>query len=155
MIFINEVSVMKVIKGLAVLFFLSSCFSFTATGQIYTVVIKLENFVPDEGQMMVGFYGDASNYLQEPTHAHIVDTKAIKGDEIVVEGIPKGTYAISLLQDENRNGLMDKGFLGIPKESFGFSNNPSIFAGAPSFEESRVEIASNLELVIKLRSLGL
>ena len=37
--------------------------------------------------------------------------------------IPPGTYAIKLHIDEKENWVLDKYFLGIPKEQYGTSNN--------------------------------
>jgi uncharacterized protein (DUF2141 family) len=46
--------------------------------------------------------------------------------------IEKGTYAIAVLHDENGNGRPDW-VLVIPKEGFGFSRNPVVRTGPPSF----------------------
>lgn len=52
-----------------------------------------------------------------------------------------GAYGLALYHDENANGKVDKNGLGIPKEGFGFSNNPRIFFSAPSFKKVRVVIS--------------
>jgi uncharacterized protein (DUF2141 family) len=62
--------------------------------------------------------------------------------KVIFENVPYGVYAVSVLHDENSNGKMDKGFLGIPKEGFGASNNPEIKMGPPSFSDSRFDLAS-------------
>jgi uncharacterized protein (DUF2141 family) len=59
---------------------------------------------------------------------------------VVFENVPYGTYAVSVLHDENGNGKMDKVFPGIPKEGFGTSNNPKLKMGPPSFSDSRFEL---------------
>jgi uncharacterized protein (DUF2141 family) len=69
--------------------------------------------------------------------------------KVIFENVPWGAYAISVLHDENGNGKMDKGFLGIPKEGFGVSNNPEIKMGPPSFSESRFELKST-ELMLNI-----
>jgi uncharacterized protein (DUF2141 family) len=50
-----------------------------------------------------------------------------------------GNYALALLHDENGNGRMDT-FAMVPKEGFGFSNNPKIRFGAPRFAETRFAV---------------
>jgi uncharacterized protein (DUF2141 family) len=50
--------------------------------------------------------------------------------------IPPGAYALSAIHDENGNGRLDTS-LGIPREGFGFSNNPHIWFGPPSFAAAR------------------
>lgn len=49
--------------------------------------------------------------------------------------VPAGTYAISLIHDENANGRMDMR-LFVPREGFGFSRNPAIRMGPPSFSSA-------------------
>ena len=46
--------------------------------------------------------------------------------------VKPGTYAISLLHDENGNGKADKS-LFIPKEGFGFSRDAKVKMGPPKF----------------------
>lgn len=48
--------------------------------------------------------------------------------------LPKGDYAIALFQDANSNGILDKNFLGIPKEKYGFSGK-KVF-GKPDFSDA-------------------
>lgn len=48
-----------------------------------------------------------------------------------------GAYGLALYHDENANGKIDRNGLGIPKEGFGFSNNPRIFLSAPGFAKVR------------------
>lgn len=52
-----------------------------------------------------------------------------------------GTYALSLFHDENGNARLDT-FAAIPREGFGFSRNPRIRFGPPSFTQVAFPIAS-------------
>ena len=54
--------------------------------------------------------------------------------------LPHGEYAIAVFVDLNGNGKMDKNFLGIPKEQYGFSNNVMGKMAAPSFEQAKIEV---------------
>jgi uncharacterized protein (DUF2141 family) len=60
--------------------------------------------------------------------------------------LPQGTYALTALHDENGNGKLDT-FLGIPREGFAFSNNPSIGFGPPKYERVRFSIGPTRALV--------
>jgi uncharacterized protein (DUF2141 family) len=51
-----------------------------------------------------------------------------------------GDYALLILHDENSNGRVDK-TLGIPREGVGFSRNPRLFMGPPSFQAVRFPVA--------------
>jgi uncharacterized protein (DUF2141 family) len=48
--------------------------------------------------------------------------------------VPAGTYAIASFHDANGDRKLNTA-LGIPKEGFGFSRNPSIKPRAPRFDE--------------------
>jgi uncharacterized protein (DUF2141 family) len=53
--------------------------------------------------------------------------------------VKAGTYALLVVHDENRNGRLDM-TLGIPREGFGFSNNPAMKPRAPKWEEIRFTV---------------
>lgn len=54
----------------------------------------------------------------------------------VFDNVEPGTFAVTLMHDENGNGTMDTGVFGIPTERYGFSNNPRPFLRAPTFKEA-------------------
>lgn len=54
-------------------------------------------------------------------------------------GIPAGAYALAVIHDENGNGRLDR-MLAIPREGFGFSRNPRIRMGPPSYDEVRFNV---------------
>ena len=59
---------------------------------------------------------------------------------MVFRDLPPGVYAVSVRHDENLNGKLDTNFLGIPKEGYGASNNPSKKLREPTFDEGRIEL---------------
>lgn len=67
--------------------------------------------------------------------------------------LPPGTYAISVMHDENDNRKLDKNLLGIPTEGYGVSNNHTHAMSSPTWEESRfvVEGGKSIALAITLR----
>ena len=66
--------------------------------------------------------------------------------------IPAGRYALKVYHDANGNDRLDKGLFGIPKERYGFSNNPKVRGGMPPFERSAFEVGSAPEAqTIRLR----
>ena len=58
--------------------------------------------------------------------------KANAASSVVFVGAAPGTYALSLIHDENGNGKLDTA-MAIPREGFGFSRNPKIAFGPPKF----------------------
>jgi uncharacterized protein (DUF2141 family) len=53
-----------------------------------------------------------------------------------------GKYAVSVMHDENGNGKLDSNILGIPKEGYGFSNNPRVMR-KPTFDEASIELGAS------------
>jgi uncharacterized protein (DUF2141 family) len=71
---------------------------------------------------------------------------------VTFSDIPFGNYALTLYHDENTNGKFDMGLLGIPQEGFGFSRNPSVWKGAPKFEQASFEFTADshfVEVIVK------
>jgi uncharacterized protein (DUF2141 family) len=64
--------------------------------------------------------------------------------DIAFDGLPRGDYAIAVIHDENGNGKLDT-FAGIPKEGFGFSRNPIITFGPPSFKAARFTVSGDAD----------
>ena len=62
-----------------------------------------------------------------------------------------GDYAVSLIHDENGNGKLDTNFLGIPKEGVGFSKNPKISFGPPTYAATRFDVAADTVEPIRMK----
>ncbi|UVO55428.1 DUF2141 domain-containing protein [Sphingomonas sp. SUN039] len=77
---------------------------------------------------------------------------AAQAGSIVFTDVVPGTYAIALVHDENANNKMDTGFMGLPKEGFGFSRNPAIIMGPPRFSGASFVVgAGRAETAIKVK----
>lgn len=58
-----------------------------------------------------------------------------------------GKYGVVVLHDENKNEKLDRNFLGVPTEGFGFANNPPVFLKAPSFAQAAVDVTCPLTTI--------
>ena len=54
--------------------------------------------------------------------------------------LPSGDYGVAAIHDENSNAKLDKNLLGIPKEGFGFANNPHVGWGPAPFKAALVHV---------------
>lgn len=54
-----------------------------------------------------------------------------------LDSLPYGDYAIKLFHDEDQDDKLDKNFIGIPREQYGFSNDARGRFGPPKFEKAR------------------
>ena len=69
----------------------------------------------------------------------------------IFKNLEPAKYAAVVIQDLNDNKTLDTNFMRIPKEPYGFSNNPSTTFGPPSFEGASFEVSGNLEIEIQLK----
>lgn len=76
--------------------------------------------------------------------------KANAGGTISFADVPPGTYALSLIHDENANGKLDTS-LAIPSEGFGFSRNPKITFGPPKFKAASFALAGAGKQTVKMK----
>ncbi|WP_425638171.1 DUF2141 domain-containing protein [Algoriphagus yeomjeoni] len=56
--------------------------------------------------------------------------------------VPAGKYAIIVFHDHDENGQIRKNKIGYPVDNFGFSNNPSLLFGVPSFEKCSQKVTA-------------
>ena len=104
------------------------------------------------GRILIAVFNDPKEFPDKKAFLNkIIPVTNESSEQVVKIELPLGNYAISAFLDENNNDVLDKNFLGIPKERFGFSNNPSIGTGAPGFHECEVEVhEGNPKFEIKL-----
>lgn len=113
------------------------------------VKVKIENIKHFEGSIKIALYNQEDHFLSKEIASDgksIVDSNL----EFTFDGLPGGTYAISVFHDENDNGKLDTNLIGIPKEPYAFSNNAKGMFGPPSFEDCKFVVESPVhELVIQ------
>lgn len=66
---------------------------------------------------------------------------ATKTAVVTFDGLTPGVYSFAVIHDENQNHKLDRNFIGIPKEGFGFANNPHVGLSAPSYKDASVIVA--------------
>jgi uncharacterized protein (DUF2141 family) len=67
---------------------------------------------------------------------------------MTIINLKPGKYAARYFHDENLNGLMDKNFIGIPVEGFGFSNNAVGKFGPPPFGKWLFELTGDMKITL-------
>lgn len=82
--------------------------------------------------------------------AHKRTVMANAAGSIGFTDLTPGTYALSLIHDENANGKLDTS-LAIPKEGFGFSRNPKITFGPPKFKAAAFVVAGAGRQTVKMK----
>jgi uncharacterized protein (DUF2141 family) len=116
-----------------------------------SIIVEMTSFANNDGYVLVGIYKD----FPENSKNMIMSMKSeIKDNKVKVEfkNVPYGIYAISGYHDENKNGKLDTGMFGIPKEGTVTSNNAVGKMGPPKFEDAKFELNSSiLKLEIKVK----
>ena len=102
-----------------------------------------------------GFPGASENALRSQClPASGASTEGVLS--LTLSHLPVGRFAAAVFHDENGDGKLNTGIFGIPKEDFGFTGNPTVRMGAPSFDECSFELGTqDLETRIALKSFRL
>ena len=120
--------------------------------------IEIEN-IKNKGTVYLAIYDNPITFNEDNKNKNIdkerwvksiVETVTIKGFAKSIE-LKKGVYAISLFVDSNDNKIIDKNFLGIPSEQYGFSNNATGFLGSPSYKDASFNLVDDLDIKISLK----
>jgi uncharacterized protein (DUF2141 family) len=117
-------------------------------GNLYaqTLTIRVENADTSKGNLMVGIFNDEKTFPDAYFRGERI-TVSDRIMTIVFNDLPKGQYAVSVYQDGNGNGQLDKNIFGIPKERYGFSNN----SDRPDFRRCLFDFNSDITITIRLR----
>ncbi|MBS90302.1 DUF2141 domain-containing protein [Sphingobium sp.] len=110
-------------------------------GQPQPLIMALEGLRSTKGQILgcvtrvPRYFPDCSD---DPDKRHFA--VAARGGAVTIGNVTPGDYAIAIVHDENGNGKLDT-FAGIPREGVGFSRNPVLRFGAPSFRSASFAVA--------------
>ena len=99
------------------------------------------------GHILFGLHNE-STFMKAPLESEsseITDGKAT----ITFNNVLPGTYGVMVVHDKNDNKQMDFEPSGMPKESYGMSNNVMSY-GPPQWNDAKFEV-SNTPLEIEIR----
>ena len=117
---------------------------FVAPAAAGSLSISIKGIRSDKGKIYVGVHA-ATSGISFPDERGVIKGKALPAkpgaQSARFDNLPSGQYAVTAYHDENGNGKIDMNFLGIPKEGYGFSNDPKSLI--PNFEASAVIVKSN------------
>ena len=136
-------------------------------GLLYILVLLLIAFFPKRKTVNLevtvsninSSYGSIELAVFNTPHLFIKKNKAyrnytrkVSGDTLVINivDLPKGDYAISLYHDINSDKVCNLNALGIPKETYGFSNNIKPRFKKPKFKDCKIKLKENTSTEIRL-----
>lgn len=120
----------------------------TTTPETYTVTVTVDNARNDKGMMV--FSLSTENQFMRTAPLKVVSVSIKDGLAVATfKEVPAGEYAVIVLQDLNDNKQMDFEVNGMPKESYGVSNNMMSY-GPPTWAEAKFEVTKDTNLTIKI-----
>ena len=114
-----------------------------------TLSVSVSDIKNNTGSLTAELYNSKEKFLKTP---YKTVSSAIKSNSasVTFTGIPKGEYTILVYHDENKNGKLDKNFIGMPKESVACSNNAKGFMGPPKYDDAKFTITADTKINIKM-----
>lgn len=99
-----------------------------------SLVIRIRGLRPDRS-IHVALFDQPGGFPARRDAICVMSAKSSDiSEEVVIDGLMAGTYAIAVFQDLNEDGILNKGVFGVPSEPYGFSNNARGKFGPPSFQ---------------------
>ncbi|MBT8267523.1 MAG: DUF2141 domain-containing protein [Bacteroidia bacterium] len=120
----------------------------TLISQAQDLTVTVDNVSSTEGKVIFSLHTNMT--FMNGAGIQNLESKIVDGKVTVTfKDVDPGTYAIMVLHDKNENNRMDFYDDGLPKESYGMSNNPTHY-GPPKFTNAKFEMASeNIHLNIR------
>ena len=112
--------------------------------------ITLVGVPKSEGTIHIGVLGSEAAYKEDEAPITTIAEKAQAGAMSFVVSLPSGTYGVQAMHDLNDNGELDTGFMGMPKEPWGFSNNAKGRFGPPKWKDLVFTLDGDHALTIDL-----
>jgi uncharacterized protein (DUF2141 family) len=128
--------------------------------------ITVDGIRSPHGTVLIGLYDSAASFqkavessakegcfLVDPDRFAAVALRANAAlrSAVVFSNLEPGRYAAVACHDENGNGKLDKSFLGVPTEPYGFSNDAQGILGPPKFEDAAMTLdGGDTAIVVRL-----
>ena len=115
--------------------------------------IKVTGIRSPIGKIVLNVFKDNASYdAEKPYKNFVFDKKAMANGTLTVDfEIEPGIYGFTIVDDENNNGKIDKNFIGVPKEGFGFSNFFMEKMKKPKFDDFKVDLKTQSKIVIRVK----
>lgn len=128
-------------------------FSSSTSSPTHSLTVKVNGLRNSKGHVQFSIYNKEGSIPDEDYEKHYrqMNGKIInKSATVTFKNLPVGKYAINILHDENKNGVIEKGWI-FPVEGIGFSNFNDIgFSNRPSFKKASFYLGKNLTKTVKV-----
>lgn len=133
-----------------IIFLISLIFFLPPQDGKHRLVVTVTGLKSLKGNLYLSLH-DRPEYFQFADSAIMKTEISVNAETETVyfPNVPEGWYAMAIYHDENLNGILDANEIGIPREGYGFSNNPKA-PGRPKFEQAAFEFNRNDTIEIKM-----
>ncbi|NBU99536.1 MAG: DUF2141 domain-containing protein [Spirochaetia bacterium] len=108
------------------------------------IQLEITGIKNSAGFIQVAVYNSDTEFDKE-VFIKVIAVPASSEVHVSIPNLDIGKYAIAVYHDENKNQKLDKNFVGIPKEGYGFSNNAVGKLGPPKFSETSFSLDTQLK----------
>lgn len=109
-----------------------------------TLRIHVDGFRNTKGNLGTVVFTSPEGWPENISKAYRTGPAAIEQANHIATAVwshlPPGNYAVAAIHDENGNAKLDRNMFGIPREGFGFANNPRVVLSAPPFSRAQVHV---------------
>lgn len=123
---------------------------FSISSRAGDLSIKVNGVKGNLGVLQIALFDDDIAYGKLDYHrAYAVLTLPARNMSkmVTLYDLPDGDYVISLLHDENKNGVMETNRLGLPTEGYGISNTSSVI-DTLSFDDAKFLLGNDAKTAI-------
>lgn len=107
-----------------------------------SLVIHVTGFRNTKGLLGAELFTSSAGWPEDVSKSFRHNHFPIQGDHATArfDHIPPGKYGVVVLHDENENRKLDRNIFMVPKEGFGFANNPHVLLIAPPIEKATIPV---------------
>jgi len=118
--------------------------------QTVSVTVAVTGGQASSGEAMISLFDSRQAWMKRPLVEASVPIDQRGEASHVFRGLAPGEYAAVVVYDIDSDGELDTGFLGIPKEKIGFSNDARGRLGPASWDDARVDVSADAVVRINL-----
>ncbi len=117
-----------------------------------SVVVELTRPPKPDARLRVAVCPDMNSFEDDYGCIRVSGEAQAPVTRITIPDLKPGIYALKCFLDDNANEKLDMGWMGIPAEPYGFSNNAFRFGAPPTFEMAKFTITDGANVQrIKLK----
>ena len=107
-----------------------------------SLIIHVTGFRNTKGVLGAELFTSSAGWPEDVDKSFRHEHFPIEGNHATArfDHIPAGRYGVVVLHDENENKKLDRNLLMVPKEGFGFANNPKVLLAAPAIEKATIAV---------------